>query len=473
MRAPVERTKNLVAVHNIREDNLRKALDLGGFPMPSIAIAKRDIGHQNFGPISLVFGSDTIDPKANKRNKVYSADAWTPTFPRVEYEVDKKVDTRVYNKLSELKRAVDPYFADDLSRMMYGVEDQMNRNGGEEGLVKRALDNYGMKAAYLEESGKHVTPVVRMEVQQKAYPEKLVETYTKIADLVGIENIRHKPTSEIYEQYASAIDEIYPGASNSKMRFQRILGNISEYYRNKDAVPVQKEVTDPAATRNAIDDAIDSAAYERWVRDLYRGIEAGSGVYNGKEIFTPSGNRRSFASTHYPATVEGIAKAMYDAHGGEVKNISANHDAKSLRAVTSKSFKSIDEMHKNEGRLKARTQEEADALTAVLDNRLSVLTDNVLATKPKSRDTYESLMAHDQVVAILQEIAAKKYSAATIKAGYAQYGYNISDADARAFNELLDDVSAMPVNIFEAKPERAVYFDEVKAFLFFLKFEPS
>lgn len=462
MRRLVEQSKNLVAIHNIREDNLRKALDLGGFPMPSIAIAKRDIGHQNFGSISLVFSSDTIDPKANKRNKVYSADAWTPTFPQVEYEVDKKADTRVYNKLTSLKRAVDQYFADDLNRMAYGVEDQLNRYGGEEGLVQRALDNYGMKAAYLEESGQHIEPVTRTEVEEMNFSEKRVEIYTQIADLVGIEDIRKKPLREIFAQYGDAINEIYPGSTGSRIRFARILGNVSDYYKNKDAAPVTKTVTDPAATRELIDDSIDSAAYERWVRDLYRGIEGASGVYNGKEIFTPSGNRRSFAATHYPVTVEGIAKAMYDAYGGNVKNISSNHDAKSLRAVASKSFKSIDEMHKNEGRLRARTQEEADALTESLNVKLNDLAGEVLATKPKSRDTYESLMAHEQVASILEEIASKKYSAASIKAGYAQYGYNISDATAESLNDLLNEISAMPVNIFEAKPERAVYFDEVK-----------
>ena len=462
MREPVERTKDLIAVHNIREDNLRKALDLGGFPMPSIAVAKRDIGHQNFGGISLVFGSATIDPKANKRNKVYSADAWTPTFPQVEYEVDAKADARIYNKLTELKRKVDPYFADDLSRMMYGVEDQLNRNGGEEGLVKRALDNYGMKAAYLESIGEHANVEKKTVSEERKYTEHQIGIYKQIADLVGLDNIRSMPMSEIYSQYGDAINDIYPGASNSKMRFMRVIGNVNEYFKSIDSAPVQKEVDDPVATREAIDAKIDPNAYERWVRDMYSGIVRGSGVYNGKEMFTPSGNRRSFTATHYPATVEGIAKAMYDAHGGKVKNISANHDAKSLRAVTAKSFKSIDEMHANVGRLKARTQEEADALTSSLDKRLADLAGVVLETKPRSRDAYESLMAHDQVVAILQEVAEKKYSAATIKTAYAGYGYNITGDTAKELKVLLDDISVMPVNIFEAKPERAVYFDEVK-----------
>ena len=41
LKEPVEGTKDLIAVHNISETNLLKSLELGGFPMPSIAIMKR------------------------------------------------------------------------------------------------------------------------------------------------------------------------------------------------------------------------------------------------------------------------------------------------------------------------------------------------------------------------------------------------------------------------------------------------
>ena len=64
-----------MAVHNTTADKLKKTLDLGGFPMPSIAVTKTGIVHSNFGEITLVFGRETVDPKADKRNKVYSADA--------------------------------------------------------------------------------------------------------------------------------------------------------------------------------------------------------------------------------------------------------------------------------------------------------------------------------------------------------------------------------------------------------------
>lgn len=63
MDVPVEETKDLVAVHNVDELALERSLELGGLPMPSIAVIKAAQGHSKYGPISLVFGKDTIDPQ--------------------------------------------------------------------------------------------------------------------------------------------------------------------------------------------------------------------------------------------------------------------------------------------------------------------------------------------------------------------------------------------------------------------------
>ena len=81
---PVERTADLIAVHNIYPDDLARTLELGAFPMPSIAVIRDSLGHDDFGNISIVFGADTIDPEQDSRNRVYSRDAWTPTFPRTD-----------------------------------------------------------------------------------------------------------------------------------------------------------------------------------------------------------------------------------------------------------------------------------------------------------------------------------------------------------------------------------------------------
>ncbi len=55
LRAPAEETKDLIAVHNATEKNVRGMLGLGGLPMPSIAIIKAAQGHDDFGEYSFVF----------------------------------------------------------------------------------------------------------------------------------------------------------------------------------------------------------------------------------------------------------------------------------------------------------------------------------------------------------------------------------------------------------------------------------
>ena len=81
-----------------------KVLQLGGFPMPSIAITRPDLGHEQFGDITVVFGRDTIDPKADSRNKVYSRDGYTPTTPKIDYKVNEKVLSKISKKYYELSR---------------------------------------------------------------------------------------------------------------------------------------------------------------------------------------------------------------------------------------------------------------------------------------------------------------------------------------------------------------------------------
>ena len=101
LKEPIEETKDLIAVHNLTDEKLRKLLDLQGIPMPSIAITKSDATAEDFGEISLVFRKDAIDP-ADERNKVYDADAWTPMFPTLDKEEYGK--TRAF--LEELVRTM-------------------------------------------------------------------------------------------------------------------------------------------------------------------------------------------------------------------------------------------------------------------------------------------------------------------------------------------------------------------------------
>jgi hypothetical protein len=70
----------------------------------------------------------------------------------------------------------------------------------------------------------------------------------------------------------------------------------------------------------------------------------------------------------------------------------------------------------------------------------------------------------DNIGETLMEVTEQRsITPETIKRVFKKYRYNLDNALAEDVRELLFDVSQMPVNIFEAKPERAVRFDEVLA----------
>ena len=76
--------ENLVVVHNLSAAKLRRAVKLGGLPVPSMAIVDAEKSDfTNFGEISLVADKNLIDPK-RKDNKVFNADIYSARAPQTK-----------------------------------------------------------------------------------------------------------------------------------------------------------------------------------------------------------------------------------------------------------------------------------------------------------------------------------------------------------------------------------------------------
>ncbi|MCI7699566.1 MAG: hypothetical protein MSQ05_09295 [Akkermansia sp.] len=78
--------KNLAAVHSLSPEKFLAAVELGGMPMPSVAITRLDRPYEwgGEGAINLIGKPEMVDPK--KRSKVYMHDAYTGTMPPVKYK---------------------------------------------------------------------------------------------------------------------------------------------------------------------------------------------------------------------------------------------------------------------------------------------------------------------------------------------------------------------------------------------------
>ena len=76
------KSKNLMFIHNTSEEAIRSFDAMGGLPSPSLAVTESEIPLKNFGKIQLIGKPEKFDPAIDPRNKVYSADAYTPRAPK-------------------------------------------------------------------------------------------------------------------------------------------------------------------------------------------------------------------------------------------------------------------------------------------------------------------------------------------------------------------------------------------------------
>ena len=479
LKAPVEETKNLLALHNLTEKNLLDAAKLGGLPMPSIAIVKADEGHGEYGDISFVFSKDTIDPQLFRSNKVYGYDAWTPTAPRIEYEVNEKSAKKIHDLFYRMERAKGRRFADPLYSAANTLEDELNRKGGVDKVVGAMRDDPRVMNIYLEDTGRGAVEnvmkreVTRMDDNQQEMASFLIRELgeSTVNDFrakggespIAARKLWYKEHGEALnaalQKYYEKLGLPAKDAANvvnaetfaAKMRY--MLDTRKYLAGNTETVT---EEVDRDATNKAIHDKVNQKEYEQWLDDLFDGVVKNEGIYNGKDYYTSSGNRRSFSATHYEITLENIVKAMKQ---GDQKGANTFFGGQAIWGVASKDYGSIDEIKADSGRLQKMTEEEYSAIRQKYSERLAELTNEI--KDPAARN--EFIASDDAASAIVETLRTKRTVAGIDKELRTYPTLQIKPDTAEKVLQLYEDISNMPTGYFEAKPQRAVGFDEVLA----------
>ena len=498
LKTPVEETDKLLALHNKDENSILAAIKLGGLPMPSIAIVKARDGHTKYGPISLVFSKDTIDPQLFRANKVYGGDAWTPTAPRVDYPVNSKKASQVEHELHRLAGDVSVaggIFGNSAALRSMGIDDTSTRSTAE--LAEKLASTDTVRAAYLADQGKSLEPVKmdkvwdkfgndtlqkvvdRLGVNTLAEIEANLETGESVKDSLGenaevIRDIlrdyyreqgepmlrrmavkRHWTDAEINERRQTRIDNSMDGVSIFTL--EDIVHHAWDMYQDGGAT---KGEIDRMATSDALRSAVDDHAVEEWIAGKLDGLLGEAGIYNGKDPYTPSGNLRSFSQLHYAYTLENIVKAMKEGQeerGGNTWGASA----KTLQSVATPEYRSIQEIKADSGRLGMDEGAEYEAKLQAIDDQIgSIITKIKQGNKAHSDNSF---VESDIIGSILMETSKGKRTVDAIMRAFSKEGYKISSQTAQDIQAVYQEAAEMPTGYFEAKPQRAVGFDEVLA----------
>ncbi len=442
---PVEQRGDLVAIHNISEDKLKEAIGLGGFPMPSIAITKPEVGHSTFGDISLVFGKETINP-TDRRNKVYGEDAWTPTFPTVGYKLNEDKTSDIYRRANKAGNL--PLFnpvafhSDNYKSYINGI--------GSDSLVNHFKDSYGAKQLYLAETGNAVEKFEMHEVEK--YSEERIGFLEKVLKEIGIERLKKESYAELENEIKQILGKYYNvdfdkmKPSIARIRIDNAIKQAVDYAENGNS----KTESDVEATKKKIDDRIDQKKFEEWLRNLFNGVVEKKGIRNETDLFTPIGNRRKWESLYDEITLDNVVKAMkkQSAKGGQ------GLFGGSIFGAAQSEFKNIDEIREAaRERIRELSNEE-------IEGRRNEITDRLSQIDIPMRD--KGIGGSFDMIENITDSVRHSHTAKGIY-NYLHDIYPGMTMDiANEIADIVKDIQQMSARYFEAKPYRAVGFDEIK-----------
>ena len=462
----VEATDSLVAVHNKSVSGLRRMLQRGGVPFPSIAIKKAGSSHEGFGEVSIVFPRSTIDPAASRWNRLYSNDAWTPTEPRTEYDVG---DTWKLQQRMEQEIGTEIYHATKLGSYLEKNQLERDLSTSEGDVVKALKGRAGIKYAYLKSIGQEPKVAQRekpldgfgryenaqllavfdsipaSELKEMDYDS--TETLQKVADALNQQWLSSLPT-----ETAQSLAGKWLLYSADKINPQIIKDALRNYENNGRAM--ESEVDDTDLERQLRDNKAleDDPKYQAWIRERFNGLIKDSGIPNGKGVYTDTGSRRSFKARHVPATLENIVQQM---RKEQEKGIGLG--GINLRGAATKAYRSVEEMRAESGKLLgARVfDEEYDSYMKEFGQRLNDLTETA------------DKVGYDTAKQTLLEAVRDSKSKPDMQRRLQNESrwINYSEELADDLWQLRNDVQNMPAPYFEAKPRRVVSPDEALAYI--------
>lgn len=234
-----EETNDLIAVHNASESQLIEALARGQLIMPSIAVTNKS--HTSFGDISIVFRKDTINPENDVANKLYGADAWTPT--QTQLKLNPKFDNaKTVDVVKDIKKSIGQNWSQIFDVNSTQFKETITSAKGS--IYDAYAEHIGMQTAYAMKKGLITSmPTKKGKVDTVALKESLDEKLNK---------------DEVWRDYKKWLSEMSDSIITSfdKASTEDIIENMKAQPDSAKTFNLSEngELTVPATEYNSIDE---------------------------------------------------------------------------------------------------------------------------------------------------------------------------------------------------------------------------
>lgn len=277
----------------------------------------------------------------------------------------------------------------------------------------------------------------------------------KLLDLI----LNESEFKSFAQKRADKINEELNDAKNDKSVYEEL-----ELKYNKDIDIAQnkaEKVETPYSYSEGLSNLIEehSKEYSAFVKALVDPVIDKKWLRNNKDFYTPSGNQRSFEQLHEEYTADNALRLMKELGMKNTEGGEFGYGLGELKAALSKTYDSIEAVHKDEARLKK-----------IVDDELSVLYEKCEVKLIEICDKIAELINHDNIYIaneiasnVVYDIVRTKTDAQAKAVIKRDYSFEPSDEILSEVRELAREISQLPVEYFEAKPRRVVNFDEIAA----------
>lgn len=365
--------KTLAGVHNITEEKLRKALKLGGFANPSLAVIDTNkTGHDNFGEISFIAPSALVDKRTGKTAGTWITDAYTQRYPSVEREMSEKgyrkfedwVDSLDYpsGAKAEIERQAKDALSDNNApawELMYLKEKGIDIKEYDSRIDyrwKEIISDHPTAEDILNsmktdpELNEKVTSLAKHAIIHPTWEKVSLEVRRKMYKETGVKaspinpQVR-KQTKEIFERdYAPTL--LNKDGSPRKKDVKKVVGDIVKEHNDtkKYDFYLSKVKASNYVNKNGLYDD-----YIRWQENKLDEFGTKNRIFRG---YTKDGSRK-----YVPETLENVSKAMREEADGQT-NGSEYTSFGSFIAKLASRVDSTDEMRANKDKLSSNKDKE-------------------------------------------------------------------------------------------------------------------
>lgn len=366
--------KTLAGVHNITEEKLRKALKLGGFANPSLAVIDTSkTGHNNFGEISFIAPSALVDKRTGKTAGTWTTDAYTQRYPSVEREMSEKGSQKFRDWVNSLE-----YPSEAKAEIKRQAEDALSNNNTPAWelmyLKEKGIDikEYDSKVDYRwkdiindhptaedilnsmqndPELNEKVASLVKHTIIQPTWKKVSLEVRRKMYEETGVKvspinpQVR-KQTKEIFERdYAPTLldKDGKPKAEDIK---KVVKGIVKEHNDTKkyDFYLSKVKASNYVNNNGLYDD------YIRWQEKKLDEFGTESRIFRG---YTKDGLRK-----YVPETLENVSKVMREEAYGQTNGSEYTSFGSFIAKLASRAD-STEEMRANKDKLSSNEDKEA------------------------------------------------------------------------------------------------------------------